>query len=363
MEIFVYFVLSLFIIRLIIVASNFVTKPVIPPGRRLKEDILISILIRADHYSPKLGFLLELLSKITNPKLEIILGMYDPVGFNNENLKIYLEADKRIKIIHIKSLKKDWKEQYQINYILGNYARGNYILFLDQDIELRGGIFEQLIAYMKLHKVNLITLFPYYSLHKDAEWLTLPILNNICLSTFPIWKIMNSSNNHYVLASEYFMFFDGDAYRHFQPFDKVHHLKNAYQIARSMKKEGMKVDFFIADKRVRLPGDLKMKRCITEIINQILLYVKTWTIPFIIIYAFLLLFWWIFFLIGGYYILLAWGLIILILTQTFIASLTQSTWKKSILYMIPQFFMVLYIAIIALIHRTRKYIRRKTRFI
>ena len=185
-------------------------------------------MIRADHYSPKLVFLLELLGKITNPEIEILLGIYDPVGFNNENIKKYIENDKRIRVINIKSLKKNWKEQYQIYYILGSYARGNYLLFLDQDIELRGGVFEQLIAYMKLNKISLVTLFPFYSLHKYEEWITLPILNNICLSSFPIWKILNSSNRHYVLASDYFMFFEGNAYRQYQPFDRVFHFKSAY---------------------------------------------------------------------------------------------------------------------------------------
>ena len=204
MEIIAYFILALFIIRLIIVAVNFITNPVVPPGKRLKDDILISVVIRADNESPKLNFLLELLSKINNDNMEILVGMYNPVQFNIDNLKKRAAADKRLRIIEIKSLKKGWKEHYQVNYKIGNYARGNYILFLDQNIELRGGILEQLVSLMKYQKIKFLTLFPYYDLHKDAEWLTLPILNNICLSSFPFWKIMNSSNFNYVKPDQGF---------------------------------------------------------------------------------------------------------------------------------------------------------------
>ena len=363
MEIIVYIILALFVVRLIIVAANFITSPIVPRGQRLKEDILISIIIRADTESPKLTFLLELLNKINNDHIEIIIGMYNPVGFKCDNLLKITEKDKKVRLIDITKLKKGWKENSQINYKLCNYARGNYSLFLDPNIEVRGGILEQLIFLMKQNKIQFITLFPYYDLHKKVEWLTLPILNNICLSSFPFWKILNSTNFNYALASDYFMFFEGNTYRQYQPFDKELNLRNAYEIARYLKKEEVKIDFFIADKRVRLLGELNLKRCMSESITELLLYVRRGTLPFVTLFSFILIVWWIFFLIFGFYKEIAWGVIILFITQSFIARLTNTSWTKNMMFMIPQFVMVFYVSVLALIHQIKKKIFRKTKYI
>ena len=59
---------------------------------------------------------------------------------------------------------------------------------------------------------------------------------------------MNSSNFNYALASDYFMFFDGNAYRQYQPFDKELNLEYSYDVARYFKHAGVKIDFFISDK-------------------------------------------------------------------------------------------------------------------
>ena len=148
MSIVSYIIIFLFLIRLSITIRNAFSHPFIPSITRIKETPSLSILIRCDNDIRRISYVLDLMHKITYSNLEVIIGLYRSTDEITSLIINHASIDTRFKIVYIESCRKNWICDNWINYQLGRYAKGNYLLFLDPDVDLRSGILETLIAYM-----------------------------------------------------------------------------------------------------------------------------------------------------------------------------------------------------------------------
>ena len=194
-----------------------------------------------------------------------------------------------------------------------------------------------------------------FDINHPYEWLTLPNLKKMYLSTYPMWLIRDLSFKKFSLQCNDFMLFDGNVYRNFQPFEFSKHDKSK-NIAYFLKSEGVKVDYFIGDNRILIDNDGTIKKCLYELINSLNCFLKGKK-TIILIYSFIMCFWWVPFIfnfIPGLFIL---SLIILFASQYFIAYITRSTVSESFIYFIPQFYFLFYSIIRSLLHM--RHIKRK----
>lgn len=302
----------------------------------MKEDPLISILITADNETSRIIYLLGLLRRIQYPNLEIIIGVYNPHVLSMAAVEQAVKADKRFRIFEIESLNKDWQKETQISYLLGKQAKGNYLLFMDATLELSGGILEILISYMKSKRLGLLSVIPAYDMHTRAEWMSLPIFNQMYLTIFPLWMVLRSKSTKAVTACRKFMLFEGEIYRHFQPFEEVRYKKdNSLEIARYLKSESIRIDCLIGDKRVRLLGSVTWRRCLSEVSQNLLHFMGRYNLLGFL-YALIMSIWWIPFLLLREFDLLFLGVIEILVTQVIVARVTRIPVKKSLLYFFPQ---------------------------
>lgn len=354
MDILVYILLGLLTLRLCVSLTNFSFRPYLPTVRRLKEGPTLSLLINGDNDQVKMRHVLELLTKVHYSDLEIILGIYNPQGVSLEAIRKVAAEDKRVRIVEIPKLQKGWRQENQMSSILGQAAHGNYLLFMDPDIELRGGILEILVSYMKAHKLGLMSVFPSYDVHTRAEWSTFPLLNQLYLSLYLLRRMKMSTRPKASLACRKFMLFEGEVYRQFLPFEEVKTCKEgAKEIAAYFKSESIAIDWRIGDRRVRLLGCVSWKRCITDVSQELMnFFGGYYMLGFL--YGVIMSLWWLPFIVAE-----KWGLLLVaiaetLITQVVLASITRVSVRKNIVYFFPQMVMLLGILWISLHHQIHK---------
>ncbi|MEG1904266.1 MAG: hypothetical protein RR212_07705 [Bacteroidales bacterium] len=354
MDILILILLVLLSLRLVVALINYFFRPYLPTVRRIKEAPLISLLINGDNDKARMRHILELLTKVHYPELEIIVGIYNPQSISLEEIKKVAALDKRVRIFEIKKLQKGWREENQISAILGNEAKGSYLLFMNPDIELRGGILEILVTYMKARRLGLMSVFPSYDVHTRAEWLTFPILNQLYLSLFLLRRMRASERPKASMACRAFMLFEGEVYRQFLPFEEARSCKDgAKEMAEYLKRESIAIDWRIGDRRVRLLGCVSWKRCIADVSQELMNFFGDYYF-FGFIYGVVMSLWWLPFIIGA-----RWGLLIVVIAETLItqivlSAITRISVRKNLLYFFPQMIVLLAILWISLLHRIRK---------
>ncbi|MEG1586918.1 MAG: glycosyltransferase [Bacteroidales bacterium] len=354
MDILLFVILGMLALRVVVTIINYSFRPYLPTVRRIKDEPLISLLINGDNESARMRHMLELLSRVHYPNMEILVGIYNPQEKSLSDIQKAALSDKRVRILEIKNLQKGWREDNQISNILGKQAKGSYLLFMDPDVELRGGILEILVSYMRAHKLGLISIFPSYDVRNRAEWLTFPILNQLYLSLYLLRRMRLSARPRATLACRRFMLFEGEVYRIFQPFEEAKKCKDgAREIALYLKRESIPVDWRIGDRRVKLLGCISWKRCVADVSHELMMFFgEYYFLGFV--YGLFMCLWWIPFVIAGRWMLLLFGLAEILIAQAILASITRISVRKSILYFYPQMVVLLSVMWISLNHRLHK---------
>ena len=212
-------ILIIKLIRLYFVITNLISRPTLPSVTRIKERPKVSILIRTDSHTGSFYHLLDMVHKLEYPALEIIVGVFNDDTETIVKIKEQIESDKRFNILLIDNPPKGWSRYTYMNYKLGEKATGCYLLFISSKIEIKKRIIEILIDKIKQTKAALISVLPEYNIDTAAEWSTLPIFNYLYLSLFPFKKTRVVSDPFFKAEGNLFLFFDGNAYRSFQPYE------------------------------------------------------------------------------------------------------------------------------------------------
>ena len=322
-------------VRLAITLYNYFSRSYLPIVRRLDNPPFVSLLIIGDNDTPRMLYLIDLLKRIPYMNMEILVGVYNPIQKSLAKIRESLLFDKRFHLIEIESVKKDWRHENFINYTLGNKAKGNYLLFMDPDLELQNGILEILISYMRQQRLGLISVAPTHDLHTRAEWATLPIMNQLYLTIYPLGLVKKLSSL-FAIASREFMLFEGTVYRSFQPFDETRiRCGGAENIAHYLKSESIRIDCLIGDKRVRLLGSVTWRRCFAQLVSELTPLIENYHIG-ALLYSSILMLWWIPFFLLEHFALFGIGIIEILVTQILISSITRINWKKSVVYYFQQ---------------------------
>lgn len=346
-------ILIIKLVRLYFVTTNLISRPSLPSVIRIKERPKVSVLIRTDSHTGSFYHLLDMVHKLEYGSLEIIIGVFKDDTNTIEKIRQQTSDDMRFTILPIDEPPAGWSRYTYMNYKLGEKATGSYLLFISSKVEIRKRIIETLIGKIQQTKASLISVLPEYYIDTPAEWCTLPIFNYLYLSLLPYNKNRLVSDPFFKAEGNLFLFFEGNSYRSFQPYEEVKSARNDCEsMVRYYKNEKLKVSFFIGWKRVTLEGYVSWKRCITStatLLFNIFGNNKTFAATYII-YSLL---WLIPFIIGGFYQLLFWTIVVGMLTRFIAARILGENWFKYIIYAIPQNFTFIYIIGIILKNKIR----------
>lgn len=259
-----YIIICFAFVRLLVSLSNCITHLSLPKVSKTGDEILVSILIPARNEEENIGTLLSDIKKISYRNYEVIV--YDDLSTDRtaEIVNEYCLKDCRIKLISGRPLEKGWLGKSYACYQLSLIARGEYYLYVDADVRVKGDLIEKSVYYSRKHKLGLLSIFPRQIMDTFGELVSVPIMNRILLGLLPLALVRVSPWTSFSAANGQFMFFDADIYKKTQPHKECKSFKaEDIAICRYYKKQKITVSTLLGDKDIQC----RMYKSFKEAVN------------------------------------------------------------------------------------------------
>ena len=227
------------LMQFIIAAVNLLFKPEL---KVLNSDqgYLISVLIPARNEKENIRIILNDLISQSYQNIEIIVFDDQSEDQTSQIVQELIAADSRIKLVRSENLPDGWLGKNFACHSLSRLAKGDYFLFLDADVRVRGDIIQAAVSYADKYGLGLLSIFPRQLLVTQGEQITVPIMNYILLTLLPLPLVLRTRFPSLAAANGQFMLFNSHIYKRFYP----HRLK------RKNKVEDIAIARLLKDKRI-----------------------------------------------------------------------------------------------------------------
>jgi len=287
-----YISIAIIVINTIISFLNFIYIKIIFKREYEKlaynSDFLVSILIPARNEEKNILRSIESILNQDYKNIEIIV--YDDQSEDKTSYLIEKFYKDKVKLIKGSNLEKGFIGKNFACYKLSQISKGDYLLFMDADVEIHNKIIYKLIALSEKYNFELISIFPYQIMKSFGEKISVPIIYYLLLSLLPLFLVDKVKNPLLSAANGQLMFFKAKTYKKLNP----HYIFKSstaedIDIAKFYKKNNLKIACFtgIKDVQCRMYNDLK--DCINGLsknIIQIFLNNSIFAITFSIITTF-----------------------------------------------------------------------------
>jgi glycosyltransferase involved in cell wall biosynthesis len=213
---------------------------------RFQFNQKISILVPARNEEQNLPRLLDSILSQDYENFEVLIYDDQSTDKTPEIVQEYSQNDGRIKLIHGIPLPEGWMGKNHACHRLGQEANGDFFFFMDADVHVGNGIFQQVADYMAVHKIQLLSIFPKQEIESPGEWMTVPLMNWILLSLLPIPLSNITKRPSLSAANGQFMVFNKENYMKYKWHEK--HKKEWVEditIMRSVRTESYKTALFL----------------------------------------------------------------------------------------------------------------------
>ncbi len=212
MILFYFIGISISVITLIII-YNFISAPRL--NLKNKHEIQlpkISILIPARDEEKNIKKCLQKVYAQDYPDFEVIV-LDDQSSDKTSSILVTLQRIyHRLRILKGTNLPENWTGKNWACYQLSEEAAGDYILFIDADVEIEPEALRAAIIKMKNHSLKLLSIFPSQIMKSFGEVLIVPLMNWILLSFLPLNLVYASKNPALSAANGQFMLWDKFTY-------------------------------------------------------------------------------------------------------------------------------------------------------
>jgi hypothetical protein len=100
-------------------------------------------------------------------------------------------------------------------------AKGKYLLFLDDDFELKSGLINNLIYRTKVFDLSCLNLMPNAKPANLYEWCTVPLNDFLILNLFPLRLVRLTGSTGFATGNTGCAFWKAEAYKHDSPPERV----------------------------------------------------------------------------------------------------------------------------------------------
>jgi len=231
-----YIIIGFTVIQLLIVVVNLIFNQLIM-NSNIHFNGCVSVLIPARDEEKNIANLLNDLQNQEYQNIEIIVFNDQSTDKTAEIVNTKSKTDKRIKLINSNVLPDGWLGKNYACHSLSQYAKGEYLLFLDADVRIKKDIITKTVQFSKNHNLGLLSIFPKQIMFTLGEQITVPNMNFILLSLLPLILVRKSKFPSLAAANGQFMLFNTDTYRKIMPHEKMKTNKvEDIEIARYYKK-------------------------------------------------------------------------------------------------------------------------------
>ena len=250
MELLAIFILLFLALRVMVSLVNLLSGLHLP-DKRPNSFPKVSILIPARNEEAALGILLTGLQKLDYPDFEIIVCDDHSSDNTEEILNWFAGEDTRVNWFLGEKLPDYWLGKNFACHQLAQRATGQYLVFLDADVELSPDAISKAVYFFEKNKLSLLSVFPHQKMETFSEWLIVPVMNWILQSLLPMILVSKTSSPSLSAANGQFMMFETASYRRHQWHSKVkNHNVEDIRLARMVKSEGLKMAVLLGKKDI-----------------------------------------------------------------------------------------------------------------
>jgi glycosyltransferase involved in cell wall biosynthesis len=237
-------------LQFLIALINLITRNWLPETKT-ESSKLVSVLIPARNEEKNIGNILNDLLNHSYHDIEVIIcndqSEDNTVSIVNE----YSARDGRVRLINSEGPAEGWTGKNYACHLLAKHARGEYLLFLDADVRLKGNIIGNAAASADKNGTGLISIFPRQIIESFGERITVPNMNYILLSLLPLPLVRRPNYPSLSAANGQFMFFNASIYHSTEPHSRMKNNRvEDIHIARDFKKRGIKISCLLGDKNI-----------------------------------------------------------------------------------------------------------------
>lgn len=230
-------------IFLAIVLHNLANAPKLE-RKNLKSDFQkkISVLIPARNEEKSIDKLLSSLLTQSAPLHEIIVLDDNSDDRTAEIVNKYSAVNENIQLLHGSPLPENWLGKNWACHQLSKEAAGNFLLFIDADVELHKNAVSGALKVFSDKQVSMLSVFPSQIIGSFGEWLVVPLMNWLLLNFLPLRTVLTSKRKNFAAANGQFILIDKKAYFNIGGHESVRdHVVEDMELAKLIKSSGRKI--------------------------------------------------------------------------------------------------------------------------
>jgi len=251
MMLFAYIALTLIIFRFLVAVINLISRLHLSEDQKSPDASLVSLLIPARNEGENIIRLLNDIEEQPFKNIEVIIYDDDSEDQTAALVQEFIADKNKYRLISGTQLPEDWLGKNYACHELAKAAQGDYLLFLDADVRIRGNLISSAIEHLKKYGLQLVSIFPKQIMESLGEKLTVPLMNLILLSLLPMTFIRRMRNPAFAAANGQFMLFTAKNYNMNKWHEKFRKEKvEDIAIQRAIKKQNGKVDTLLGDQHI-----------------------------------------------------------------------------------------------------------------
>lgn len=147
-----------------------------------------------------------------------------------------------VKIIKGKELHSGWLGKNWACNQLAEQAKGEYLLFIDADVDIRSTVISSAVVELERSNSSLLSIFPTQIIRSFGEHLIVPLMNWLLLTFLPLKFVYSTASKSFVAANGQFMLWRKQDYLKLEGHYKVKSsVVEDMELARLVKQNHIKV--------------------------------------------------------------------------------------------------------------------------
>lgn len=219
---------------------------------------LVSTIVPARNEERNIGRCAQGLMRQDYPSLELVFVDDDSTDATPHILASAAARDPRIKVVHTQGKPQGWNGKQWACHSGAEAATGDWLCFMDADTYAEPDLIRRTLAYAEAHKIDLLSLQPWFEMRGLWERIVLPFYASLVL-VFPPHRI-NDPNDDMAVANGQFILIRRAVYQAVGGHEAVRQrMMDDFSLAEIVQKAGFRLAMVDGNEvlRVRLYTNLR----------------------------------------------------------------------------------------------------------